>query len=232
MKWIKTSELIPDENKKVILRFPWHNNTRVLDYGILKPKEPEDNQRWFATDNYGSIPERETGLEWLDETPEEWISLEADLPKTKGYYLAWDINFGSEQPMDVLFYQPYNQSWYYKADTFHPTHWRPLPSAPGKGEISESQDELWDEVGNLLKRTWTIGVLKERLKQQFHITRSAPGIKDEKENDYWKKRCEAAEDLIAVMNVPKNEADGHNDSFMLFGQRNETLAKIKTSNHP
>jgi hypothetical protein len=156
MKWIKTSELIPDENKKVILRFPWHNNTRVLDYGILKPKEPEDNQRWFATDNYGSIPERETGLEWLDETPEEWISVEDRLPEIGERVLCWKESIIPDSYYaEAGAYGFFNKGVWgdVEADNWKVTHWMPLPSAPG--------------------------------------------IKDEKENDYWKKRCEAAEYLIA-----------------------------------
>lgn len=70
MKWVKASERLPVINKNVIMRFPWHDNTIVLDEGKLKPKEERDNQLWFSTNNYGSIPERENGLEWLDESAE------------------------------------------------------------------------------------------------------------------------------------------------------------------
>ena len=68
MRWVKASEQLPEINKNVIMRFPWHDNTIVLDEGKLKPKEERDNQLWFSTNNYGSIPEREDGLEWLDES--------------------------------------------------------------------------------------------------------------------------------------------------------------------
>ena len=70
MKWVKASQRLPVINKTVIMRFPWHDNTIVLDEGKLKPKEERDNQLWFSTNNYGSIPERENGLEWLDESAE------------------------------------------------------------------------------------------------------------------------------------------------------------------
>ena len=39
----------------------------------------------------------------------------------------------------------------------------------------DEQDELWDEVANILKRTWTVGVLKERLKYQYTITKKPTG---------------------------------------------------------
>jgi hypothetical protein len=103
---------------------------------------------------------------------DKWISVETP-PEKKGYYLVWDINFGSEQPMDVLFYQPYNQSWYYKADTFHPTHWQPLPSAPGEDK-SEGEDELWQAVGKIVMDGYDFSdqeSVTAKLKQSFSIKR-------------------------------------------------------------
>ncbi len=44
---------------------------------------------------------------------------------------------------------------------------------------------------------------------------------------YWQKRCEAAENLLAVMNAPKNEPDKVNHVFKLFGERNEVWQKSK-----
>lgn len=59
-----------------------------------------------------------------------WISTEDGLPKKKGYYLCYDMNFGSQQPIDVLFFDPYNSSWFYGADCYHPQFWQPLPETP------------------------------------------------------------------------------------------------------
>jgi hypothetical protein len=113
---------------------------------------------------------------------DKWISVETP-PEKKGYYLAWDINFGSEQPMDVLFYQPYNQSWYYKADTFHPTHWMPLPNKPGDEthckrveELEkEVEDELWVKLVEVISESLSEELLSihdiAEAKKQFSITR-------------------------------------------------------------
>jgi hypothetical protein len=51
----------------------------------------------------------------------------------------------------------------------------------------------------------------------------------DQQNDavYWQKRCEAAENLLAVMDAPKNKPDTANDAFVLFGERNQIWQKSK-----
>ena len=44
----------------------------------------------------------------------------------------------------------------------------PLPKEP---DVKETEDELWSEVAQLLKESWTLDKFKEKLKSQFSITR-------------------------------------------------------------
>jgi hypothetical protein len=63
---------------------------------------------------------------------QEWISVEDNPPTDNGYYLVFDPNaFGlREAKIDVYRFSKYNQSWYWGSDSFHPTHWMPLPPPP------------------------------------------------------------------------------------------------------
>lgn len=59
-----------------------------------------------------------------------WVSVEDKLPESKGYYLCYDTNFGLINPIDILLFEPYNQSWFYRADAYHPQFWMLLPEPP------------------------------------------------------------------------------------------------------
>lgn len=40
------------------------------------------------------------------------------------------------------------------------------PALPGK---AEDQDEMWNEIGELLEKTWTIKTFKEQLKSKYTL---------------------------------------------------------------
>ena len=103
MRWVKVSERMPEINQNVIMRFPWHVNSIVLDEGKLKPKEELDNQLWFSTNNYGSIPEREDGLEWLDESapPPDHRTAKA-IQQPNGSY-KFEYTEGKDEGQEKLF---------------------------------------------------------------------------------------------------------------------------------
>lgn len=58
------------------------------------------------------------------------------------------------------------------------------------------------------------------------LDESASQVIEDSENDYWKKRCEAAESLISVMDRPRNLAPYEdNEQFLLYRERNAAWEK-------
>ncbi len=71
--------------------------------------------------------------------PDEWISVEDELPKTNGYYTIWDNGYG-----EGLFHEggwdstdrPIRNAMGVQClrATIHPTHYAPIPTAPKEKE--------------------------------------------------------------------------------------------------
>ncbi len=108
----------------------------------------------------------------------EWISVETDLPEIGEYVLLHNTEGA------ILVGRVLNNGWGAMfADgeklmgELTATHWMPLPSAPGKVEIS--QDELWMEMLEIFFGDFVVPLSKDldsskslnRAKQQFTITR-------------------------------------------------------------
>lgn len=70
-----------------------------------------------------------------------------------------------------------------------------------------------------------IDYTKELIEEEKQKQAASQVIEDS-ENDYWKKRCEAAESLISVMDRPRNLAPYEdNEQFLLYRERNAAWEK-------
>jgi len=147
MNWIKASERLPEVNKNIIMKFPWHDNTTVLDEGSLNQKEELDNQLWFSTNNYGSIPQREGGLLWLDEQPEQ--------VEPVGDAYNWLIEKSKDKPIGEK----------YSFDEVVELLLSQYPT--GK---QEGQEELWKDIAaDIIKWKYVDAAHMEQLQSKYLI---------------------------------------------------------------
>jgi len=91
-------------------------------------EDSEVYQKWQSALKAWQQLESSIGEE--TEGQDGWISVEDRLPELTGEYLVFETNHGLKA-IEKMVFNLYNESWYNdNGDTFHPTHWQPLPKPP------------------------------------------------------------------------------------------------------
>lgn len=106
------------------------------DFAATKKKKPGDYNDEYTMKLKESINYLEEELTkckdyaaCLEKVENNWIKCSDRLPDKNQRYLCIDPNAFSDKEC-ILTYVRYTMYWYDGSDTYHPTHWMPLPSPP------------------------------------------------------------------------------------------------------